>query len=351
MNLTDRGIDDGHGEIRREDVRDASVVPHATDAGYSIVRVRLARDARRVVVADVATARKVVDHLGFGIAMRPWSFSADSPVRPSWVLAALVVASPLVWLLHFSLGVSLLFGAMGFVLLGAITFLVLRMPVKGTVALDGVAIRWLRFARAFPLEAIAEVTCERKGGSWYEVRFDLHDGDDVHVSLDDAEEAEIVAERVREAVDASQLRSAPILAPLLRPPRTTARQWIDRLRGVGSGVVGPRDPVVEADVLWELVESGVARPTDRAAAAVALAATGPAAKERLQRVSAAVTQPRLRVASRPRRAATSARSKRRSKRSTPRRLPHAHLHAPSPSPRWGPVVDRCAATEIISWGG
>lgn len=297
MKLTERGIEDEKGEIARADVVDASVIPHATDAGFSVVRVRRrGKDDRNVIVPDVETARRAVAHLGHAVADRPWRFVAESPVRLGNVLGGFVIFSPLIWVIRFFFAAPLHYVMLGWLLLSAITFLVLRMPVRGTIDLDGVAIRWLRFSRVVPLDAIADVTCEQKGGSWHEVRIDLRDQDDVHVYLAESDDAEIVAERVREALDAARLRTAPIVAPLLRPPSATARQWIDRLRAVGSGMVTHRDAPVEEEVLWGVVESAVARPTDRAAAAVALAITGTEAKARLRVVSSAVTQPRLRIA-------------------------------------------------------
>lgn len=298
MKLTERGIEDDQGEIARADVVDASIIPHATDAGFSVVRIRCrGKEDRRVIVPELATARRMVTHLGQAVADRPWRFIAESPVRIGNVLGGFVIFSPLIWVIRFFFAAPIHYVMLGWLLVSAVTFLVLRMPVRGTIDLDGVAIRWLRFARVVPLEAIADVTCERKGGSWHEVRIDLRDDeDDVHVYLAESEDAEILAERVREALEAARQRTAPIVAPLLRPPHTTARQWIDRLRSVGSGMVTHRDAPVEAEVLWAVVESAVARPTDRAAAAVALAIHGAEAKARLRVVSSSVSQPRLRVA-------------------------------------------------------
>ncbi|CAN5796617.1 hypothetical protein BH09MYX1_BH09MYX1_50530 [soil metagenome] len=297
MELTERGIDDGKGEIARDEVLDASVIPHATDAGFSVVRVRMRRgEDRRVVIDDLARARRVIAHLGCAIADQPWTFVGESPVRIGYVLAALALFSPVVWIVRFFLEASPLFTGLTALVLAAIVYLVLRNPVKGRVALDGVTVSWLRFARVVPLEAIADVTCERKGATWHEVRIDLRDEDDVHVHFSESEDAEILAERVREALDAARMRTSPIVAPLLRPPRFTAREWIGRLRSVGSGAVTHREAPVDADVLWDIVESGVARPTDRAAAAVALAITGHDAQKRLRLMSSSVSEPRLRVA-------------------------------------------------------
>lgn len=297
MKLTERGIEDEQGEIARVDVVDASIIPHATDAGFSVIRIRRrGKEDRRVLFSELAAARRTLTHLGQAVADRPWRFVAESPLRIGNVLGAMVIFSPLIWVLRFFVAAPLHYVMLGWLLVSAVVFLVARMPVRGTIDLDGVAIRWLRFARVVPLDAIADVTCEQKGGSWHEVRIDLRDQDDVHVHFTESEDAEILAERVREALDAARQRTAPIVAPLLRPPHSTARQWIDRLRSVGSGMVTHRDAPVEEDVLWGVVESAVARPTDRAAAAVALAITGVEAKERLRVVSSSVSQTRLRVA-------------------------------------------------------
>lgn len=279
------------------DVVDASVIPHATDAGYSVVRIRSrGRADRRVVFPETHAARNYVKELGHAVEDRPWTFVAEPPVRWAWILVGLLIAGPAFVLLRNAAEAPVLWALLGLATTAALVVLVLRMPVHGRVALDGVAVRWLRFARIVPLEAIVDVTCETKGAMWHEVRFDLCDRDDVEVHFAEAEDAEILVERVREAIDAAHGRASPVVAPLLRPPRASAREWIDRLRAIGSGVATHRVAPVDPDELWKVVESALARSSDRAAAAIALAVTGDEARRRLRVVGSTVTQPRLRIA-------------------------------------------------------
>ncbi len=91
----------------------------------------------------------------------------------------------------------------------------------------------------------------------------------------------------------------PSAAPpiLLRGERAFAG-WIAELRTVGLGArVAHRVAPVLPDHLWRLVESAAARPTIRAAAAVALGPRLDARdRDRLRAAAAATTGPRLRIA-------------------------------------------------------
>jgi hypothetical protein len=128
------------------------------------------------------------------------------------------------------------------------------------------------------------------------VTVQLHSADDLEIEVADAEQAEVIAERVQEAMDGAKMAAHPILPALLRPPGASATEWIQRLRAAGAGANATLRvaPVDEAE-LWAVLGNPSARPEDRAAAAVALTIHGDEAKQRVRVAAETVVEDSLRT--------------------------------------------------------
>ena len=311
--LEDGGIvaDDEH--IARARVVAAALVPHGADVGLPMLRLQLKEpeETRRVVVATVDEGRKVLAHLAFDLAHAPVSFTVASPMLRC--RAFLVVGAAVVVALGAFLG--FLFQLSGnTVALPLAAFFALFVGLGRTkaavrIGLDGIRTEWLGRRRFVPIASVrgvhSGVAPPKTGatglaeqlGTRFGVTVKLDDGDDLEIEVADAEQAEVIAERVQEAMDVSKAEAHPISPALLRPPGASATEWIERLRAAGTGANATlRVAPVDEGELWATLHSALARPGDRAAAAVALAITGEEAKRRIRIATEAVLDDRVRYA-------------------------------------------------------
>jgi hypothetical protein len=313
LRLEDGGIvADGEAIVRARIVA-AALIPHGADVGLPMIRLRLKDpdETRRFVVATVAEGRGVLAHLGFDLAHGPVRFTVASPVLRyrvfgivgTAVMTALAIFFGFLFHLSFNMVVIPLLSILGlFVALGSI-----QETVR--IGLDGIGTEWLGRRRFVPISAVREV---RSGvappkateaelaeqlGTRFGVTIQVHAADDLEIEVADAEQAEVIAERVQEAMDGAKAAEHPIFPALLRPPGASATEWIQRLRAAGTGanVTLRVAPVDEAE-LWTVLDNPAARPEDRAAAAVALTIHGDEAKRRVRVAAESVVEDSLRAA-------------------------------------------------------
>lgn len=303
----------GAEEIPLGRIADAMIIP-----GPSFPRVLIERRGPNlgpleIVVRSVAQGRTILRALGYDATQRTFSSRAASWLRATWPRALLsmigVVLAGFVAMLGAGLvGVPPLFALLAVV----VPFAVLSaIPTKIAVGADGVYLKWLHWKRFIPLAAIggAELYVERRRNNQrVGVTIMLVDGEPVSLALGnswDLSRAQALVERIQEVVGDARRGDAATAAEallrvrerLVRTSDTTAG-WLRALRALGTGVVESyRAAPVEREALLRVVEDVTARPTERAAAAVALAAqTDPETRAKIRVASETVAEPKLRVA-------------------------------------------------------
>ena len=312
LRLEEGGIAVDDETIARARVVAAALLPHGTNVGLPMLRLHLRgpEETRRFVVTTVAEGRKALAHLGFDLAHGPVRFKVASPVLRFRVfgVVGVVVATALAlffgFLFHLTPGMVVLPP----ISIVALVFSLASVQETVRIGLEGIGTEWLGRRRFVPISAVREV---RSGvappkaneaelaeqlGTRFGVTVQLHAGDDLEIEVPDAEQAEVIAERVQEAMDVSKAAEHPISPALLRPPGASATAWIQRLRAAGAGANATLRvaPVDEAE-LWAVLDNAAARPEDRAAAAVALTTHGDDAKKRVRVAAKTVVDDRLRI--------------------------------------------------------
>jgi hypothetical protein len=181
--------------------------------------------------------------------------------------------------------------------IAAVLLLAAMVPTRVTLHRDGVELGWLwtrRFVRFRDLTAVLEYRDN-----------DMHSQAPRGIQLVHRRGAELVGianrerrQHFRAAVServAALDRGQPARPELARDARTPGA-WIAALRGLGSGATGAhRSTAVDTERLRLTVVDPAASVADRAAAAVALAASEGDGHE-LRRVARGIGHPRLRVA-------------------------------------------------------
>jgi hypothetical protein len=157
----------------------------------------------------------------------------------------------------------------------------------------------------------AEVVVERtRNTQRVGVRLVLEDSDVVALPLGtswDASRAQALVERIKEVVadarrdpgeeSTSAVAIEGVRARLGRMTRTTG-EWLNALRALGAGVVAThRVAPVAPETFLRVVEDSTAKPTERAAAAIALMSSDDEGmRTRVRIASETVVEPKLRVA-------------------------------------------------------
>lgn len=313
LRLEEGGLVADDEAIARTRVVAAALLPHGTNVGLPMLRLQLKgpEETRRFVVTTVAEGRKALAHLGFDLAHGPVRFKVASPILRFRVFGVVAVAVATVLAVFFGFLFHLTRGAVVLAPISIVMLFALLGSLQETVriGLEGIATEWLGRRRFVPISAVREV---RSGvappraneaelaeqlGTRFGVTVQLHTGDDLEIEVPDAEQAEVIAERVQEAMDVSKAAAHPISPSLLRPPGASASEWIRRLRAAGAGANAQLRvaPVDEAE-LWAVLGNPTARPEDRAAAAVALTILGDEAKKRVRIAAVTVVEDSLRTA-------------------------------------------------------
>lgn len=312
VRLEEGGIVADDAPIARARIADAELIPHGTDVGLPMLRLRLKDpiETRRVVVASLDEGRQALAHLGFDLAHGPARYSCMSPLLRfrGYLAAAAAVVGALAVIIKLTVAPSFnaQMIALGVLMVaGSAAFL----PESVSIGLDGVRRKWIGRAHFVPISDVravhSGVAPPKAGdaelseplGTRFGVTVQRHQGEDLEIEVRDAEEAEIVAARVQEALDAAGLAEHPLSPALLRPPGASATEWIERLRAAGTGANATlRVAPVDEGELWSVLASASARPTDRAAAAVALAVQGDDARQRVRIAAEGVVEDNLRAA-------------------------------------------------------
>lgn len=301
--------------VRRRDVRAAVVLPEPDGATVRLERGFVAGplDLR---VDSVATGRAIVRALALDASRAATDVTilsvstAQADARRRGVVAASIAAVALLvgTLAAIKAHLGALAGVGGLGLLVSYAFiLALRFRSgRATVGADGVALRAL-FTRTFvPIKEIegAEVRTDhqrtvvrihRRGAAPLDVVVGVRGSPTLG-----ARPAELLAERIEEAVAARGVGGAAVAIDdpegLLARGDRPVEAWIAELRALRDRVPTFRAPGL-FERLWDVLEDVRATPTQRAAAAVALAPHVDAAgKERLRVAAQAAAAPKLRVA-------------------------------------------------------
>jgi hypothetical protein len=258
----------------------------STDEGRSLLRA-LGLDASQTVATFRALSRV--------LARRRYGFALGAGVAGFYVGAlALFQAS------HGGPSFGVFFAAIAAMLV--LTVARTRLDVGA----DGIALRWLWWRRYVGYEDIEMVTRYEKG--WGRSRTSglsvlLRSGEEVLVpigrrgAMDDPDIA-VIEERVREAMEAFRPGGVAADAALLRRGDRGLSEWVAALRALGAGAnADMRTAPVPRERLFRVVEDPACAPTDRAAAAVALAgAVDEEGRARLRTIAEATAAPHLRIA-------------------------------------------------------
>ena len=183
--------------------------------------------------------------------------------------------------------------------------LVMIVPTRLSVGADGLVLRWFGRSRFLAHGEIAGVT--RYDKSWGRssqvgLAVRLRSGEEVLIPVAQSswvtQEAQIIEERIREALEAFRAGDAAADAALLRRGGRELAEWIAALRAIGAGAnADMRTAPVARERLFRIVESPTAGAPDRAAAAVALGHDlDDDARRRLRVAAEAIAAPRLRFA-------------------------------------------------------
>jgi hypothetical protein len=284
----------------------------AEDRGRTYVSIQRRRGFFVIVdVATTADGERLVEALGLGVAQARSEFLLDSPLTAGMSLAgfiAFLLGGCATWFAMVLLaggGVGL-----GFLALWEAAFLLMALPQKATVGLDGVLLRWLWRTRLVRFPDVTSVEANSKG-----VAIGLRGGETIALRTDNmgyrarsrrgdfgSDEAyrEALAGRIRDAWGASRAvgpEGTLEVGALLRGQRD-AGAWVAALRSaLTRDAEGFREAPVFPEQLWAAVEDGQAAPEVRAAAAGARApALDEVGKQRLRVAAGVVASPRLRVA-------------------------------------------------------
>ncbi len=170
-----------------------------------------------------------------------------------------------------------------------------------SIGVDGVQVRWLWWTRFYPFARVKSIR-GHQNDQRHGFEIELKNGEKRPVLVskgNDEEVAKLALDRVQQAFQAytDGGQAADVSAALARRDRSP-HEWLARLRALGAGAnADMRTAVVSHERLWQIVDDPSAPATDRASAAVALAAHGNDEDRRRVGVAARrVVAPKLRIA-------------------------------------------------------
>ncbi|HEY4117470.1 MAG TPA: hypothetical protein VGM56_06420 [Byssovorax sp.] len=316
--------------VERRDIQAAYVWPGRGDGAYVRIDRRGAHGPVELHVKTADDARALVHALGFDATQSASEFPIVAPSRAQLRRRVYTVWAgvPLV-LIGTAVGAAILAhghpgAAFPVIFAGALAYaaLILQVVKSGAVKIgaDGIYVRWLWEKHFIPIGDVerAEVVDDEPGllGRMpMVVRIHRRSGEQVDLVTQGGRSAsgfggrsrlhelmrmraEIIAERVNEAVaGAAGAASRWNAAPLDRQGRDVDA-WIAKLRALTSDVTSFRTNAPAAvDQLWAVVDDVACSAERRAAAAVALAPhVDDEGKARLRVVARATAAPKLRVA-------------------------------------------------------
>lgn len=311
---------DGALVVPRARITAGSVVP-ADDGAFHVRLEQRPRFAITLGVANAAAGRALLQSLGLDAAQTAASFAALPPEeridrRPVYLDHALPVVAgmvvPFLALVALAALDKLSMPAFAGVGLGSSLLVLLAYRITGarlTVGADGILRRGAGRKEFIPYAEIDAVRfcVQPSSGSAQQaqgVEIRLRSAERIQwmmlfASTDEPRMETLRAlERIREAMESYQRRSAAASVALLERRGRPVAAWINAARGLGSGAnADHRTAPLPADVLWSVVEDPSAPSDSRVGAAVALRAGLDEAGMRELRIAVdATAEPRLRIA-------------------------------------------------------
>ncbi len=304
VEATREALSVGDKRFPRERIRRAMLLPGRLGARPN-VRVEIAnRPVMQLGVRDEHEGRQLLRAMGLDASQVVVRFRAPpSAAAEHWLAARLIQRVTPIVVVMIALGARsfVVHPTFSILALLAVALLPRLLPSSVDVGADGVLVRWLwmkRFIRAADIARVSAFEEVRGSKRRFGTRLVLASGRNVDIPVRGAnEEAELLTERIREAASAG-LGGDGSAAALLDRGSLAIREWVNRLKGLGVGATATfRSAAIDAERLWELLESPGAPAKDRAAAAVALSTIDEeGAKTRIRVAASAVAEPRLRVA-------------------------------------------------------
>ena len=315
------GVEDGVLRVGAEaiplaEIENAVIVPSPPFPKVLVERRGPKLGPIEVVVRSVKEGRRLLRALGYDASQRVFRTTAVSWLRATWTRATLTVMGTVGAAFVLSAFSSLLHLpptlALAVIVLPLVTLAMI--PTKISVGGDGIYVEWLRWKRFIPIGDVlfAGVTVERtRNNQRVSVKLSLRDSDELILPMGsswDVSRAHALVERIDEVraaaggVNAEDEDSPPMAveAVIARLSRTAdaTRDWLRALRALGAGSVAThRVAPVAPETFLRIVEDASAKPTDRAAAAVALASNRDSAlRDRIRVATETVAEPKLRVA-------------------------------------------------------
>ena len=297
--------------IPRTEIREAFVVPKK--GGFPLVRID--RGALRLpidlVVHDIDEGRQILRALGLDASQSVAKVQTASYAlsrRRSFiggVVAVFGVAGAVLSRLAHGIPAAGPFAGVVMVVAVAAMLALAAKRTEVSIGADGVLIHWLwihRFVRCEDILTVSEYEETMGRSRTMGVSLHLKGGEELRLPVGARHLSEdrcaALVERIRETMVAQRSGQGAATAALLGRQGRVMSEWIRALRAMGVGAdatlrTAPTDP----EVLLRVVESPGSRAEERAAAAVALAASGDEeAKTRLRVAAEAVAEPKLRVA-------------------------------------------------------
>ena len=297
--------------IPRTEIREAFVVPKKS--GFPLVRID--RGALRLpidlVVHDIDEGRQILRALGLDASQSVAKVQTASYAlsrRRSFiggVVAVFGVAGAVLSRLAHGIPAAGPFAGVVMVVAVAAMLALAAKRTEVSIGADGVLIHWLwihRFVRCEDILTVSEYEETMGRSRTMGVSLHLKGGEELRLPVGARHLSEdrcaALVERIRETMVAQRSGQGAATAALLGRQGRVMSEWIRALRAMGVGAdatlrTAPTDP----EVLLRVVESPGSRAEERAAAAVALAASGDEeAKTRLRVAAEAVAEPKLRVA-------------------------------------------------------
>jgi hypothetical protein len=302
----EHGLDIGPVHVPHGRLRTGVVLPGAPS------RVILTRPRIELEFERAEDAHALLRALNLEVSQTAATFMTASRVVARWRLVVSGVVSLFslsildiivaVWSASDRLLVLAVVPGAGAGLVSIAMLVLAAVPTKLTVGADGLVLTWLGRRRFISYRDIDRVVIDE--GGWVRsrrigARVKLRSGEDLVLpsnQLSGEDTADLEA-RIREAIEAFGATESAADTALLQRGRRTLSEWIPALRAIGAGAnADMRTALVTRERLLSIVRSPVARPADRAAAAVALG-SGLDAVDRaaLQGATEAIAAPRLRV--------------------------------------------------------
>jgi len=297
--------------VARTEIREAFVVPKRE--GFPLVRIdrgpwRLPLD---LVVRDVEEGRQILRALGLDasqsvakVQTASYLVSRRGPLIGSGLAFGAFALAIFPRIAH-AFPFAQPFGAVAMALSVVAMLALIAKRTDVSIGADGILIHWLwvrRFVRCEDILTVSEYEDAWGRNRNLGVSLQLKSGEEIRLPVGargiEEDRCAALVERIRETMLAQRSGQGAAATALLGRQGRAMSEWIRALRAMGVGAdatlrIAPTDP----QVLLRVVESPSSPAEERAAAAVAIAASGDEeARTRLRVAAEAVAEPKLRVA-------------------------------------------------------